>query len=206
MPFPRHHGIDTGDFEPHDTFVENLPALSANALGFVMGHQALPLSQIQSSTASGLPAEVLYPANGTKSIQTWKIIKKIISNHFKKKMHFHLQIFRPPWDPPTSVDQCKPQRWRVGRVSLGEIWLPHWHATSARFIEVAQGSIFSDSAWIPMDIRQKHIKTTKNTWFFFLHFSVLVSKVCPRRNWKNTGYVSAVSYIPWKDWVQSKMM
>jgi len=69
MPFPpasRHH---TGDFEPHDTFVENLPALSANALGFVMGRQAFPLSQIQSSTASGLPAEVLFPANGTKSIE-----------------------------------------------------------------------------------------------------------------------------------------
>ena len=95
----RHH---TSDFEPHDTFVENLPALSANALGFVMGHQALPLSQIQISTASGLPAEVLYPANGTKSIQIWKIIKKkCISN--KKKTAKHLQIFRPPWDPPTSV-------------------------------------------------------------------------------------------------------
>ena len=98
---------------------------------------------------------------------------------------------------------ANPQRWRVFVVCRWvETRLSHWHATSARFIEVAQGSIFSDSAWIPMDIRQKHIKTTKNTGFFFLHF-IVVSKVCPRRNWKNTGYVS---YIPWKDWVQSKMM
>lgn len=70
MPFPpasRHH---TGDFEPHDTFVENLPALSANALGFVMGHQASPIChKFKIKTASGLPAEVLFPANGTKSIE-----------------------------------------------------------------------------------------------------------------------------------------
>lgn len=154
MPFPRHQ--DTSDFEPHDTFVENLPALSANALGFVMGHQALPLSQIQMSTASGLPAEVLHPANGTKSIQTWKIIKK------KLQTSANLPTSVRPADLGGFLSVQTPKVSLVGRVSLVEIRLPHWHATSARFIEVAQGSIFSDSAWIPMDIRWYPSETHKN--------------------------------------------
>ena len=115
----RHH---TSDFEPHDTFVENLPALSANALGFVMGHQALPLSQIQISTASGLPAEVLYPANGTKKHPNLK-------NH-QKKMHFQQKKnCKTSANLPTSVRpadlggffyQCKPPKVAcVCRVSLG---------------------------------------------------------------------------------------
>ena len=114
----RHH---TSDFEPHDTFVENLPALSANALGFVMGHQALPLSQIQISTASGLPAEVLYPANGTKSIQIWKIIKKkCISNKKKLQNICKSSDLRETRRPRWFFYQCKPPKVAcVCRVSLG---------------------------------------------------------------------------------------
>ncbi len=201
MFFPRHQDktyafgtlFDTDDFEPHDTFVENLPALSANALGlyshrigFVMGHQALPLWHVQISLLQG---------SGLKFYILMQMEQKSIEKSSKKK-----SANLPTPNSPDLRETRRP-RWIsanpvVCRVSFVETRLPHWHATSARFIEVAQVSIFSDSAWISMDIGQEHIKTHG-----FLHFIVLVSKFCPRSNWKNTGHVSS---IPWKDWVITK--